>query len=266
MVKHQIMKYSLKYPKVTFNLILNSEFYFSLKKQFYLQANSIDRSNDEVIWVNEYDTEYIETNQQFSKSDGPPIEVKKYFIKDFITPLIYKAEDLFKEQVFKILKEKETQGKSAVLVLNNRFKEYLEFFNSELIEANHLPSKIQKEINEALNRLEIFVDEELSINVFKDFSKNKIKLKMSVQEVCAFVLYLDSKELIGGGHSRKELIELIESHFMYYSNITKNYAEISSAKNTISNILGKGFRNPKREKLEQYLIDFNKTINSLQNK
>jgi len=260
------MKYSLKYPKVAFNILINSNSYAGLKNDFHSQANSIDPKDDNIIWVNEYDTEYIEDNPLFDPRDTPPDEVEKHFIEDFIINLIYKAEDLFKEGVFKELMKNETQGKSAVLVLNNRYKEYIEYYKSLVIDSNHLSSKIKLEIEESLNRLDKFVDDELSINVFKDFSANKIKLNLSVQEICWVMLYLETKGKLGGNTSRKNLIELIESHFMYYSDKTKEFEGIYSAKNTITNILNSKNRNAYSGELEKLLVRFNEVFDKLRNK
>lgn len=255
------MKYSLKFPKVAFNILINS--YAGLKNDFHSQANSIDPNDDNVIWVNEFD---IDNCDEIFEDYGPPEEVQKHFIEDFITSLIYKAEDLFKEGVFKEIHNSETQGKSAILALNNRYKEYLIYYKDELKNANHLPDKVKIEIEESLKRLDLLVDTELSINVFKDFSKNKIKLNLSVQEICWFMLYLESKGKLGGDTSHKNLIELIESHFMYYSDKSKEFEEIYSAKNTISNVLNSKNRNAYSETLKSLLVNFDNVFNKLRKK
>jgi len=260
------MKYSIKFPKISFDNLLDDNNFKLLKQNFYKQANSIDLEDENCIWINEYDTEYKEDNPLFYPSDTPPEEVKKHFIDDFIKPLIKKVENWYALDVSSKKSENEVLGKSAILVLNNRCSEELESYKNLLNKATHLGNVLKGEIELSINQLSQFVDEELSINVFKDFSDNKIKLNLSVQEICWFMLYLESKGKLGGDKSRKNMIELIESHFMYYSDKTKEFEEISSAKNTITNILNSKNRNAYSDELKKILVGFDEVFDKLRNK
>lgn len=261
------MKYSLRYPKVTFDDFIYDANYENLKKEFFKQANSFDNEDENSIWINEFDTD--NRNESLFFDDGPPEEIKKNLYLNFLLPLVRKAELKMVNEIYSDMYEKGVFSSTAILVLRRRYTDIINQLNISIDRATHLHLSIADELKTCADRLEQYINEEFSINFTKDYSKNKIKLKLDLKEVCWLFQYLSYKGLIGSsgeGSDRQNIVNIIESHFLYYSEKDKKFVEITTAKNTISrNIKDKAHRSFP-DKLENVLEGFRAVFDKLVDK
>lgn len=239
------MKEFFGIDNVTFSDFLREANFSSLKQQYIKYTSNL--SEKEVEKYRDYDENTVREltvligNSQTGEYVDDVIE-KVRFKEDFLLGLLEDLKIDFKRNTLKTIKD----------TLNyDREKQYL-FLSEEIVHLEEAKYKtfnlshlqiIKEEFDAVLDNLTLFL-EDLKPKHLQDFTKDKIKFKISKKDVCFIFSELYKQDIIADIEDEKRLAELLEKHFLYYDKTIKEYKGMVSADNYLKKLRSDKFRQP----------------------